>query len=382
MTSLDNFDLQSLIATAKERGCKIAVIEVSSHGLEQARFEGIKFDFAVLTNITRDHLDYHGTMENYVNSKKKLFKYVLANDKEKKYAAICVDDKYGKKRFEELAFDKKISFSLQASSVLKATHIEEGLEGTYFEFSYLGQKFTGITQLIGSYNVENILAALAVSSEIGLEIPLALKSVENFPGVAGRMEPVYTTDNIKFYVDFAHTPDGLEKTLSFAAKRKENGRLIVVCGAPGNRDKEKRPMMGDIALKYADITIFSDDDPDTENRLKILNDMTKDIQSTFLSEGKEAFIIPERGYAIKFVTEIAKPGDIVVLAGKGHETIQLTNFGKRPRSDKEIVITHIKALGKQLLNASEVKKQYLEEIKDRKHPDHITIQQYLSTDNP
>jgi UDP-N-acetylmuramyl tripeptide synthase len=125
MTSLDNFDLQSLIATAQERGCKIAVIEVSSHGLDQERFAGIEFDFAVLTNITRDHLDYHGTMENYAESKKKLFKYVLANGKEKKYAAICVDGKYGKKRFEEMAFDKKISFSLQASSVMKATHIEE-----------------------------------------------------------------------------------------------------------------------------------------------------------------------------------------------------------------------------------------------------------------
>jgi UDP-N-acetylmuramyl-tripeptide synthetase len=181
MTSLDNFDLQALLATAKERGCKIAILEVSSHGLEQARFEGIKFDFAVLTNITRDHVDYHGTMENYAEAKKKLFKYVLANGKENKYAAICVDDKYGKKRFEGMAFDKKVSFSLQSSSVLKATHIEEGLEGTYFEFSYLGQKFTGTTQLIGSYNVSNILAALAVSSEIGLEIPLALQSVEQFP---------------------------------------------------------------------------------------------------------------------------------------------------------------------------------------------------------
>jgi UDP-N-acetylmuramoyl-L-alanyl-D-glutamate--2,6-diaminopimelate ligase len=166
MTSLDNFDLQSLLATAKERGCKIAIIEVSSHGLEQSRFEGIKFDFAVLTNITWEHIDYHGSMEKYAEAKKKLFKYVLTNGKENKYAALSVDDKYGKKRFEEMAFDKKISFSLQSSSVLKATKIEEGLEGTYFEFSYLGQKFSGTTQLIGSYNVENILAALAVSSEI------------------------------------------------------------------------------------------------------------------------------------------------------------------------------------------------------------------------
>jgi UDP-N-acetylmuramoyl-L-alanyl-D-glutamate--2,6-diaminopimelate ligase len=166
MTSLDNFDLQSLLATAKQRGCTLAILEVSSHGLEQARFEGIKFDFAVLTNITQDHLDYHGNMDNYAETKKKLFKYVLQNGKENKYAAMCVDDRYGKKWFEEIAFDKKVSFSLQNSSVLKATHIEEGLEGTYFEFSYLGQKYSGTTQLIGSYNVANILAALAVSSEI------------------------------------------------------------------------------------------------------------------------------------------------------------------------------------------------------------------------
>jgi UDP-N-acetylmuramoyl-L-alanyl-D-glutamate--2,6-diaminopimelate ligase len=121
------------------------------------------------------------------------------------------------------------------------------------------------------------------------------------------MEPVYTSDGVKYYIDFAHTPDGLEKTLSFAAKNKQTGKLIVVCGATGNRDKDKRPVMGDLALKYADIAILSDDDPDTENRLKILNDMTANIQNIFLPEEKQVFIIPERYYAIKFVAEIAKP---------------------------------------------------------------------------
>ncbi|MDR2415706.1 MAG: hypothetical protein LBD75_03735 [Candidatus Peribacteria bacterium] len=140
------------------------------------------------------------------------------------------------------------------------------------------------------------------------------------------MEPVYTAEGVKYYVDFAHTPDGLEKTLTFAHQNKGAGKLIVVCGAPGNRDKEKRPMMGDIALKYADITLITDDDPDTENRLKILNEMTKNLQSVFIPEGKEVFIIPERYYAIKFATQAARPGDVVVLAGKGHELIQLTNF--------------------------------------------------------
>lgn len=377
MTSLDNFDLQSLLATAKQKGCKIAILEVSSHGLEQARFEGIKFDFAVLTNITQDHLDYHGNMESYAEAKKKLFKYVLQNWKENKYAAICVDDRYGKKRFEEMAFDKKVSFSLQNSSVLKATHIQEGLEGTYFEFSYLGQKYNGTTQLIGSYNIANILAALSVSTEIGLEIPLALKSVENFPGVSWRMEPVYTAQGVKYYVDFAHTPDGIEKTLAFAQKNKGNGKLIAVCWAPGNRDKEKRPIMGDIALQYADTAIFTDDDPDTENRLKILDNMSKNVQSTFLADEKEAFIIPERWYAIKFATEIARPGDVVVLAGKGHETVQLTNFGKREWNDKKNLITLLQSQGKTLLNSKEIKKQYLIELKNRTNPNHITPEQYL-----
>jgi UDP-N-acetylmuramoyl-L-alanyl-D-glutamate--2,6-diaminopimelate ligase len=121
------------------------------------------------------------------------------------------------------------------------------------------------------------------------------------------MEPVYTAEGVKYYVDFAHTPDGLEKTLAFAAQNKQKGKLIAVCGAPGNRDKEKRPVMGDIALKYADIAIITDDDPDSENRLRILNDMTKNIQTVFIPEEKEAFIIPERYYAIKFATETAKP---------------------------------------------------------------------------
>lgn len=193
------------------------------------------------------------------------------------------------------------------------------------------------------------------------------------------MEALYTTDKIKFYVDFAHTPDGLEKTLSFAAKNKGTGKLLVVCGATGNRDRDKRPTMGDIAIKYANTVIFTDDDPDTENRLKILNEMTQNIQSTFLPEDKEAFIIPERTYALKFIAEIAKPGDMVVLAGKGHETIQLTNFGKRPRSDKNILIEHLQGLGKQLLNTSEVKRHYLENLKDQTNPTHITPQQYFSS---
>ena len=140
------------------------------------------------------------------------------------------------------------------------------------------------------------------------------------------MEPVYTAEGVKYYIDFAHTPDGLDKMLSFAQQNKRGGKLITVCGAPGNRDKEKRPIMGDIALQYSDIAILTDDDPDTENRLKILNDISRNVQQIFIPNEKEYFIIPERYYALKFATEIAKPGDVVVFAGKGHELAQITNF--------------------------------------------------------
>lgn len=378
MTSLDNFDLQQILATGKSQWCKIAILEASSQGLDQARFEGIKFDFALLTNITMDHLDYHQSMENYAEAKKKLFKYVMKNWKDIKYAAMNVDDKYGFKRFDEMAFDHKASFSILNSSVLKATKIEEWLEWTYFEFSYLWQKFSGITQLIGSYNILNILAALAVCAEIWLEMPPALKSLETFQGIPGRMEAVYTADGVKYFVDFAHTPDGLEKTLSFAYQHKWDGRLIVVCWAPWNRDKEKRPFMWDIALKYGDFIILTDDDPDTENRLKILNDMTQNIQKMVLPENKEFFIIPERHYAIKLATEVAKAGDIVIIAWKWHENIQLTNYGKKPRNDKKNLIDLLDLSWKQCLNMQEVKLQYLEDMKAKFSTQHLTPSTYQS----
>ena len=333
MTSLDTSDLQELLSTAKQNQCKVAIIETSSHGLDQHRFEGIDFDAAVLTNITHDHLDYHGTMENYAASKKLLFKNVLNNRKQVKFWIFPADDAYGRKRFEEMPFDKKINFSIQASSILKATQIIEHLDHTEFTFSYLGKLYRSKTHLLGAYNINNILAAISVAIEIGIEMEKILASVESFPGVEGRLEE-FTINNKKVFVDFAHTPDGLEKTLSYLKGQKGNWKLITVFGAPGNRDKEKRPIMWEIAGKYSDILIATDDDPSTENRLAILNQLTASLQEAFYKEGKELFIIPERAYAIQLALELANPGDIILIAGKGHEKVQLTNFWKRPRSDE------------------------------------------------
>jgi UDP-N-acetylmuramoyl-L-alanyl-D-glutamate--2,6-diaminopimelate ligase len=178
MTSLDIYDLQSTLAMAKDAGCKIAVLETSSHGLDQYRFEGIEFDFAVLTNITHDHLDYHGTMERYIQAKKKLFDYVMSNKKQNKYASFPADDKVGRERFDEMPFDKKLSFGIVSSASLRADRIVEKTDGTEFSFSYLGKSYEVKTHLLGKFNVSNILAALSVAIQIGVDIQKAITSIQ------------------------------------------------------------------------------------------------------------------------------------------------------------------------------------------------------------
>ena len=378
MTSLDCYDLQQTLATAKASWCKIAVLETSSQWLDQFRFEWIKFDYAVLTNITMDHLDYHKTMDKYADAKKRLFKYVLTNWKDRKYASFCVDDKVGKKWFEEMAFDQKISYSINNSSVIKATKIEEWLEGTYFELSYLWQKFSWTTQLIGSYNICNIMWAISVAVNLWLKIEPVLKSIEDFPWVSWRMDPIYT-EWVKYFVDFAHTPDWLEKALTFASRNKWDGRLITICGAPWNRDKEKRPIMWEIAVKYSDVIIFTDDDPDTENRLSILNQLSKTIQEQWYPSKKKVYIIPERKYALQFAIEIANKWDTVVSCGKGHEQVQLTNFWKRKWNDKTVLTDLLLSKNKTILNTKEIKKAYLEQLRIEKTGNSITKQQYYES---
>ena len=178
MTSLDIYDLQSTLAMARDAGCKIAVLETSSHGLDQYRFEGIEFDFAVLTNITHDHLDYHKTMDRYTQAKKKLFDYVLTNKKQNKYASFPADDKIGRERFDQMPFDKKLSFGIVSSASLKADRILEKTDGTEFSFSYLGKSYDVKTHLLGKFNVSNILAALSVSVQIGVDMEKAIHSIQ------------------------------------------------------------------------------------------------------------------------------------------------------------------------------------------------------------
>lgn len=332
MTSLDIYQLQEMLAIAKDSGCKIAVLEVSSHSMEQERFAWVDFDFAVLTNITHDHLDYHNTMDQYALAKQKLFNNVLFSSKNSKYASFPYDDKYGRKRFEEMNFDQKISYSIFSPSMLRAENIKESINSTEFDVSYLWKTFHIVTKLPWKYNVYNILSALSVIVQMWLDMNQAIASIQSFEWVDGRMEHI-EKDWIHYFIDFAHTPDALEKTLDYLTQIKWAWRLILTFWAPWNRDKLKRPIMWEIASKYADIIIATDDDPDTEDRMEILTQLTQNIKNK--SEWETFFLMPDREKALEKAVSLAQKWDILMFAGKGHEKVQLTNKWKRKWNDKE-----------------------------------------------
>ena len=217
--------------------------------------------------------------------------------------------------------------------------------------------------------------AISVAVSLWLKIEPVLKSIEWFSWVSWRMEPIYTND-VKYFVDFAHTPDWLEKTLSFASNVKWEWRLITICGAPWNRDKEKRPIMWEIAVRYSDVVIFTDDDPDTENRLSILSQLSKTIQEKWYPASKKVFVIPERKYALQFATEISRKWDVVVSCWKWHEQIQLTNFWKRKWSDKKMLTKMLEYQHKTILNTDEIKRAYLQKLRIEKSSNSITAKQY------
>jgi UDP-N-acetylmuramoyl-L-alanyl-D-glutamate--2,6-diaminopimelate ligase len=333
MSSLDVFDLQSILAVAKAEWCKVAILEVTSIGLEQSRFEWVEFDVAVLTNITEDHLDYHKTMDNYANAKKKLFSYVLKNHKDSAFAVFPKDDSYGRQWAESMTFDKKITYGVYSSATLKAVDVQEKVTGTDFGVQYLGEKYQFHSPLLGVFNVQNILAALSVCVDMGMEMKNLIDPIATFEWVPGRMD-IVEHKGVRYYIDFAHSPDAIEKTLSYLHAVKAHGRLLVVFGAPGNRDRTKRPKMWVIADRYADVLIATDDDPDTENRYQVLDELTMHIPRTIWDTFA---IIPDRRLALEAVVDIAHAWDIVIICGKWHEMVQWTNLWHRPRNDKKIL---------------------------------------------
>lgn len=330
-TTPNAYDLNSLFALMKAKGCKYVIMEVSSHALDQCRVYRLNFDVAMFTNLTQDHLDYHETMDNYLAAKKKLFGMC-------KTAIINSDDKYASQIMEGLNC-KVATYSTGNNSTYSANGINYKPASVDYEF----MSDTTIKHIRvntgGKFTVYNSLCSVACAVEIGIPVEIAAKAISGLCGVKGRAEVVPTNRDFTVIIDYAHTPDGLKNILSTFRECKTN-RLIVLFGCGGDRDKTKRPIMGNIAVHCADYVIVTSDNPRTENPGDIINDILVGMAGTRTPYK----VIENRIEAIKYAISIAKKDDIIVLAGKGHETYQILSSGTIHLDEREVVAEALKEL--------------------------------------
>ncbi len=324
-TTPDAYEMNSLFSLMVEEKCEYVVMEISSHALDQKRIYGVEFEVAMFTNLTQDHLDYHKTMENYFAAKMKLFKMC-------KCAVVNFDDEYSQKILSEIDC-KGISFSLnndEATYTAKnAEYKPDGVKYQMVGYNFINPISVGTG---GRFTVYNSMCAAAAAMELGISIEKIKAALQEMHGVSGRAEVVKTGRDFTVVIDYAHTPDGLENILkSFRDYR--DSRLVVLFGCGGDRDKTMRPIMGEIAAKLADYLIVTSDNPRTEEPSKIIEDIMVGVK-----KHKTPYsVIENRVEAIKFAIQNAKSNDIIILAGKGHETYQILKNGTIHLDEREIV---------------------------------------------
>ena len=321
LTTPGPVELQRILRALVDRGVRTVAMEVSSHSLEQRRVDGLEFDVAVFTNLTRDHLDYHGTMEAYLQAKARLIEYL-------KKDGTAVTNADAPEWASLKPTPNRLSFAVRAPADICARNIRYTPDGSEWTLETPRGSAPVKLPLIGDVNVENGLAAAAAAFARG-ELPTAIaERLSSVPQVAGRLEIISTQPTV--LRDYAHTPDALERTLR-TARAFTRGKLIVVFGCGGDRDKGKRPIMGEIAAQGADCAIVTSDNPRTEDPDAIIDDIEVGMR------GKKHERVTDRMAAIRRALDIAKDGDIVLLAGKGHETYQIRGTTSYPFDEKEIV---------------------------------------------
>ena len=301
-------------------GCTTVAMEVSSHGLEQHRVDGIDYDMAIFTNLTHEHLDYHGTMENYFAAKAKLF----TNLEEENTAIINVDDPYGK-RLTEMTKARVVTYGLQEKADYQAINLQLFKDHTVFTLKYHGFDYKIETNLVARFNVSNLLAVIAALSESGIGIEEMIPHLNNIPQVDGRVEIINIGQPYNVVVDFSHTPDGFEKICEYAKAITPNDRkIIALTGSAGKRDTLKRPMMGEVLDRYAQLIILTEDDPRNESVVTIAREIASGIKNT------PYLIIEDRYDAIRQAIELANTGDTILLLGKGDDNFMYREFGSEP----------------------------------------------------
>lgn len=323
-TTPESLDLQEMLFQIRSAGCKSAVMEVSSHALTQERTRAVEFDVGVFTNLTQDHLDFHGTMDKYFEAKTLLFSGLLKQKKKKAKAVINIDDRFGVKLADQFAGKLPIiTYGMGVRADFQATNIISDFNGTSYHLAVHGQAGSDKTYLvrlplIGRFNVYNSLAAIAAASAIGIDVRTAVKALASAPSVPGRLEAVPAKRQFKVFVDYAHTPDALLNVMR-TLKELSPRRLLVVFGCGGNRDRAKRPLMAAAVSQLADYAIITSDNPRKENPEAIL----EEIQRGFgLPARLGVETIVDRKEAIFRAIALAESRDIVLIAGKGHETYQ------------------------------------------------------------
>ncbi len=332
-TTADALQLNALMKEMAEAGCTHCFMEASSHAIHQKRVSGLNFDVAVFTNITHDHLDYHKTFDEYIAAKKKLFDD-LASDS---FALVNVDDKRGAVMLQNTRAEKK-TYSVQKLSDFKSKIISNTLQGLELEIDNKRVWFT----LIGDFNAYNILAAYATAVLLGEDPEQILTSLSALGPVPGRFERVKTDSPIIAVVDYAHTPDALKNVLDTIQKvRTANEQVITVVGCGGNRDKTKRPVMANIACKMSDKVILTSDNPRNEEPETIIEEMKAGVSP---ADYKKMLSITDRKEAIKTAVALARDEDIILVAGKGHETYQEIKGVKYDFDDRKIVAEMIELM--------------------------------------
>lgn len=330
-TTPESLVLQRLFATMTEAGCDSVVMEVSSHALELDRVYGVPFDVAVFTNLSHDHLDFHGDMETYFQAKRKLFsglRYIKGRPAP--YAVINGDDDYGRRLLKELRVPY-ISYGQGENCHIRATELSIAPEGVSFNVETpVGGRRVDLS-VSGLFTVYNALAAIGVGLAVKADLDQILLAVESVGSVSGRFEPVREGQDFAVVVDYAHTPDGLEKLLE-SARQITRGKLYAVFGCGGDRDAQKRPVMGEIAGRLADRVILTSDNPRSESPAEILRQIEAGMANALASVEIES----DRAQAICRAIAVAEAGDTIVIAGKGHETYQIIGDRVLEFDDREV----------------------------------------------
>jgi UDP-N-acetylmuramoyl-L-alanyl-D-glutamate--2,6-diaminopimelate ligase len=334
-TTPEAVELQSLLARMRDGGITGAAMEVSSHALALSRVAGTEFDVAVFTNLTQDHLDFHGTLEEYARAKRRLFEALAAGTKPRRTAVVNADDPAGAGMVRDLRLST-LRFGLRGAAEIRPRAFTSGIDGTQVEVETPRGSLTITSPLVGEHNVMNLLGAVGVG--VALEIPLptigaALGAVRAVPG---RFERVEAGQPFLVVVDYAHTPDALERVLTTARKLvPRGGRLAAVFGCGGDRDRGKRPIMGEIAARLADRVWVTSDNPRTESPAAIVEEVLVGVTRVSAGAGRHV-AMPDRQAAIHDALGWARGGDVVVIAGKGHETYQIVGSTALPFDDRAV----------------------------------------------